>query len=134
MNTKAPLFLILSLGVAVAMVQGSGVVDLWGTAGPTDDLSSGDKLQEKADSHNLEGAEDEDAYEGQVNDNTDSDFVGLVLGTVPKMLGLLVIPGMMGGELMALGIYSWAAIPLGLLTNLILYIMGFQIATGREVL
>lgn len=130
MNTKTPLFIVLSIGVATAMVQGSGVVNVWGMAGPTDDLKSGEELQRQHDNHELQESEG-DGLQGQVNPGSDSDIVGVILGTVPKMIGLLAVPGLLSVELVNLGLWTWAAVPIGLLANIVTYIGGFQVVSGR---
>lgn len=129
MNTKTPLFVVLSLGVAVAIVQGSGAIGMWGMAGPADDLQSGDELRRQYDNHRLQ--EGSGGLNGTVNPESDSSIVGVILGTVPKMIGLLVVPGLLSHELATLGLWSWVAVPLGLLANLVTYIGGFQVVTGR---
>jgi len=129
MNTKTPVFVVLSLGVAVAMVQGSGVINLWGTAGPADDLKSGDELERQYEDHQLQDGDG--GLNGSVNPESDSDIVGVILGTVPKMIGLLVIPGLLSHELATLGLWTWAAVPIGLLANIVTYIGGFQVVSGR---
>lgn len=130
MNTKTPLFVVLSLGVAVAMVQGSGVISLWGMAGPADDMKSGDELQSQYDNHSIQEGEG-GGFEGTVNPESDSDIVGVILGTVPKMIGLLAVPGLLSVELANLGLWTWAAVPIGLLANIVTYIGGFQVVSGR---
>jgi len=55
----------------------------------------------------------------------------VILGTVPKMIGLLAIPGLISAELMNLGLWPWVAGPLGLLANIVTYIGGFQVVSGR---
>lgn len=126
MDTKAPVLIVLSLGVAVAMFQASGAASIL-TAGPSDDLESGDKFRQDASERNVE----ETGQRGQVNPESDSDIVGVILGSVPQFFALLGIPGLLSAELMSFGLWSWAAIPLGLLANLITWVGGFQIATGR---
>ncbi len=132
MNTKTPLFIVLSIGVATAMVQGSGVIDVWGMAGPADNMESADELRDQHANHTLQQDEgDGSGYQGSVNPESDSDIVGVILGTVPKMIGLLAIPGLISAELMNLGLWPWVAGPLGLLANIVTYIGGFQVVSGR---
>lgn len=130
MNTKTPVFVVLSLGVAVAIVQGSGVINMWGMAGPADDMKSGDELRRQYENHKLQKGEG-GGFNGTVNPSSDSDIVGIILGTVPKMIGLLVVPGLLSHELATLGLWTWAAVPIGLLANIVTYIGGFQIVSGR---
>jgi len=132
MNTKTPLFIVLSIGVATAMVTMSGVTGIWGMAGPADDLVSGDQLKSQAENHSLAGDDAEKPYKGQVNPEADSDITGLIIGTLPKMIGLLAVPGLLSWEMMRLGIWGWAAVPVGLLFNIVTYIGGFQLVTNRR--
>lgn len=131
MNTKTPLFIVLSLGVAVAIVQGSGVINVWGMSGPADDMQSGDELERQYEDHRLQEGEG-GGLNGSVNPESDSDIVGVILGTVPKMIGLLVVPGLLSHELATLGLWTWAAVPIGLLANIVTYIGGFQVVSGRD--
>lgn len=125
MDTKAPLLIILSLGVGVAMYQASGAAAII-PYGPSEDLESGDVVENKSSQHNVE-----EGVGGEVNPDSDSNIVGVIIGGSFKFVGLLTIPGLLSLEMMRLGIWSWAAIPLGFLANIITYIGLFQVVTGR---
>lgn len=133
MNTKTPLFIVISIGVAVAIVQGSGAINIWGMAGPADNMESAEELQKQSADHSLQQGEGDggSGLQGQVNPESDSDIVGVILGTLPKMIGLLAIPGLLSAEMMNLGLWPWVAGPLGLLGNLVTYVGGFQLVTNR---
>lgn len=126
MDTKAPLLIIISLGIAVAMWQASGGAAILGNPGPTDDLKSGETI------NNASGdASVDDGYGGQVDPQSDSDIVGVILGSLGKFIALLAVPGVLSFELARLGLWWWAAAPLGVMANIVVYIGGFQVVTGR---
>lgn len=129
MDTKLPLMLILCLGVAVAMFQASGAEAVLGNTGPSEDLKSGEQFNESARENNID--DDAKGYDGNVNPEADSDIVGVILGSFGQFLAILTLPGILGSEMAALGVPAFAAVPLGLLGNMIIYIGGFQVLTNR---
>lgn len=128
MDTKFPVVLVLSIGLAVLIFQLSGAALLLDNAGSIDSSTS-DVLQ---DQNNRSNIENESAYGGNIGPDSDSNIVGVVLGSIPRMLGLLAIPGVIGSEIQVLTPAPWwIAQPVGMFFNIIVYIGGFQIATGR---
>lgn len=126
MDTKFPVLLTLSLGLGVLIFQMSGAAALLANTDQPN-LQSGDILTD-----NNANIENESAYGGNIQPDSDSNIVGVILGSIPRMLGLLAIPGMLGSEIQTLTPAPyWLAHPVGLFFNVIVYIGGFQVATGR---
>lgn len=126
MDTKFPVLLTLSLGLGVLIFQMSGAAALLANTNQPN-LQSGDILTD-----NNANIENESAYGGNIQPDSDSNIVGVILGSIPRMLGLLAIPGMLGSEIQTLTPAPyWLAHPVGLFFNVIVYIGGFQVATGR---
>lgn len=129
MDTKFPVLLTLAIGVAVLIFQASGAVAYLENAQERD-FQSDDLV-----SDNDYDIENESAYGGDVGASSESDIVGVILGSVPRLLGLIAWPGVMGAELQQLTPAPWyIAQPIGAMFNVIVYIGGFQVATGREYL
>lgn len=128
MDTKFPLILTLSLGVGVLIFQFSGAGAVLDNT--TDrSFESGEALVGASEDANIEN---DSAYGGNVRGDSDSDIVGVILGSVPRMLGLLAVPGILGGELQTLTPAPWwVAHPIGLFLNIFMYIGGFQVVAGR---
>lgn len=128
MDTKFPLILTLSLGVGVLIFQFSGAGAVL-THSTDRGFQSGEVLNVSAENADVGN---ESAYGGQVRGDSDSDIVGVILGSVPRMLGLLAVPGILGSEIQTLTPSPWwVAHPVGLLMNIMMYIGGFQIISGR---
>lgn len=127
MDTKFPLIAILSIAVGVAIYQASGAAAILGNNGPSDDLQSGDEFRDNVSEHNVE----DEGIQGNVNPEADSDIVGVILGGFGQFIGILTFPGMLSSEMAALGLPLFAAVPLGLLGNLFIYIGAFQVITNR---
>lgn len=131
MDTKFPVILTLSIGVGVLIFQLSGAGALLTNTG-SQSYQSDDVLM---DQHNNSNIENESAYGGDVGASSESDIVGVIIGSIPRMLSLLAIPGILGGEIQTLTPAPWyVAHPVGLFFNIVVYIGGFQVATGREYL
>ena len=128
MDTKFPIVLTLSIGLAVLIFQMSGAALLLDNTSQRD-YATGGVLQDQSESASVEN---ESAYGGNIQPDSDSNIVGVILGSVPRMLGLLAIPGVLGSEIQMLTPAPYyVAHPVGLFFNVIIYIGGFQIATGR---
>jgi len=128
MDTKFPVIIMLSLGVGVLIFQLSGAGALLAHSG-NPNYQSGDVLQGQSENASIENNE---SYGGQVRADSDSNIVGVILGSIPRMLGLLAIPGALGSEIQLLTPAPWyVAQPVGMFFNIFVYIGGFQIATGR---
>jgi hypothetical protein len=127
MNTKFPLILTLAIGVAVLIFQLSGA-GLYLENTTSRDFQS-DKIVQNNQEYSIEN---NSSYGGDVGASSESNIVGVIIGSIPRMLGLLAIPGVLGSELQTLTPAPYyVAQPIGFLFNIIIYIGGFQIATGR---
>lgn len=131
MDTKFPLILTLSLGVGVLIFQFSGAGAV--LTNTTDrGFQSGEALTGASENASLEEGNGTSPYGGNVRGDSDSDIVGVILGSVPRMLGLLAVPGIIGSEIQTLTPAPWwVAHPVGLFLNIFMYIGGFQIVAGR---
>jgi hypothetical protein len=128
MNTKFPVVLVLVIGASVLIFQLSGAVALLDNTSARN-FDSGAIVQDQNGNYSIEN---ESAYGGQVNAEADSNIAGVIIGSIPRMLGLLAVPGILGSELQTLTPAPWyVAQPIGGLFNIIVYIGGFQIVTGR---
>lgn len=128
MDTKFPVVLVLSIGLAVLIFQLSGAAFFLENTTERE-YASGNILENQ---NNASNVNNESAYGGNIGPDSDSNIVGVVLGSIPRMLGLLAIPGVIGSEIQVLTPAPWwIAQPVGMFFNVIVYIGGFQIATGR---
>lgn len=128
MDTKFPVIVTLALGAGILIFQMSGA-GMYLDNTNDQNFRSGEILEDKSDIANIEN---ESAYGGQVRSDSDSNIVGVILGSIPRMLGLLAVPGMLGSELQTLTPAPYyVAHPVGLFLNIFVYIGGFQIAAGR---
>jgi hypothetical protein len=129
MDTKFPVILTLSIGAAVLIFQLSGAGALFANT-TSQSYASDDVLVDQNDRTNIEN---ESAYGGQVGASAESDIVGVIIGSIPRMLSLLAMPGVLASELQTLTPAPWyIAQPVGFFFNIVVYIGGFQVATGRE--
>jgi len=127
MDTKLPVILVLSLAVGAAMWGGSGIGDEL-TTNPASDLQSQDDFEEEAnDSSISDGGE----FAGPVASNDEGNIVGLIISGARSIAGIFGLALLLPRELITLGIPAWAAIPLGLLAQIIVGIGIVQFATGR---
>lgn len=127
MDTKLPVILVLSLAVAAAMWGGSGIAaDL--TTNPAGDLQSDGNFEEEANDSSIS---DDGEFEGPVASNEEGNIVGLIISGGRSIAGVFALAVLLPGELIALGIPAWAALPLGLLAQMIVGIGIIQFVTGR---
>lgn len=123
-----PVILTLSIGLGVLIFQSSGAVGLLDHASQSDFQSSG----VIGDNNNQYSIENNSSYGGQVQETSNNNIFGVILGSIPRMLGLLAIPGYLGSDLQTLTPAPWwVAQPVGGFINIIVYIGGFQVVTGR---
>jgi len=129
MRTLAPIMIVLCIGVAGAMIGGSGFADAWGTPEP-DTAGAERQLEESGEDVNPAG--EGGSASGPVSSG-DSSIVGLIIDGSRALVGVLVGVALLPVTLMNLGAPAWFALPVGSLAYVVTGIGAIEFATNREV-
>jgi len=129
MRTTAPILIVLCIGVAGAMIAGSGFADAWGTPEPQT-AGAQEQLEEQSDAVNPAG--ETGSASGPVSSG-ESSIVGLVVDGSKSIVGFAASVILFPMTLMNLGAPSWFALPLGSIAYLIAGIGVIEFATNREL-
>lgn len=126
MKGTFPVLVVLTIGVAAAMVTASGFAAVWGAPPPQVDKAS-DQVDESAGNLNPNSG----PVAGPVS-SSESDVVGLItsgLGAMTDLAGAVVLFPI---TLMQLGMPAWAAVPLGSVAEILVGVSLIEFATNRE--
>lgn len=117
--------LVVALGASITMFQMAGLPAILGL-GTTDDLNSGDALQNSSDTLNP----NEQGLEGAANEQEGS-IVGLIIGGGQAIFTFLGVIALLPFEMNKLGFPWWFAFPIGLVLQLMAGITGIQFGVNR---
>jgi len=123
---NVPVFVVLAIGVAAAMIGMSGFIDAWGGEPPQVDAAASEVNESGAAVSPEQGP-----VEGPVSSG-ESNIVGLVvsgLGSLTDIAGAVVVLPI---TLMNLGFPAWFAVPIGTIAEAIVGIGIIQFATQRD--
>lgn len=131
MNGKAPVFMVLCLAVAGAMLGASGFADAWGAEPPKTDAAQ-DELNQSREADPINPGPNSTGVSGPVNGASGSDIVGLIISGAQSLASIVAGVVVLPITLINLGIPAWAAVPIGGLAEVIVGISLIQFVTGRD--
>lgn len=117
--------ILLSLGVAGAMIAGSGFGGIMGTGNPVSDAT--DEVESQASNSTL----DNGSISGEKAPGDDASIISLVITggqRIAEVIGMVVLLPM---TLVDLGFPVWFAVPVGAPATIVASIGVIQFVTGR---
>jgi len=125
MNAKIFYVMIVSIAIGGMIWQMGGFGSLFAGQSPGEQLGSTDEVNESAESSAVEGN-----FTGDANPDN-GNLVGLILSGGRRIMDLMTLVLFLPYELMALGLPSWAATPLGQMATVFISIGVIQFIIGR---
>ena len=133
METKAILGVVLSLGVAFAMLSGAGIGAVFGEDPDDHDTTRAIEALEE-DASVEQDAEGGGGVSADVAGDSEPTLVGLAISAGAFAVQLVVAVGLLPVTLMELGFPYYAAYPLGIIAQSVALIGLFQFVRGTEYL
>ena len=131
MRGITPVLIVLCIGVAGAMLGGSGFADAWGSPTPETTGAQEELNGSASDLQPANRPNDDSVISGPVS-SADSSIVGLIasgLGTLVNTAGAVVLLPM---TLVNLGFPAWFAYPLGSIAYVVVGVSIIEFDTNRE--
>lgn len=126
MKTKTPIMIVLSLAVAGMMIQMSGLPAVWAGG-----VSTADQAQRELNESSGQLSPDENAPVSGPGGTGDSDIIGLVTDSLSTFASIGAAVVVLPITLMRLGFPAFFAVPVGIVSELIVGIGVIQFGTGR---
>ena len=119
------LMAVAVLGMVAVMWQASGIAAVVGPSG-ADDLASGDAVEKQANNSSIN-----EGFSGDSLGANEGRLIGLIISGGKALFDLFKLVLLLPFELNRMGLWWWAAYPIGFLTQIVGSIALLQFWTGR---